>query len=92
MRLIYNQFKSPLEQTLMDVQILPMPAAGGLHRGPSSGQPVTTSTSRTRREIFAPLLPRYVEIEIYRALLESSASEQGARMTAMRNAARAPTS
>jgi F-type H+-transporting ATPase subunit gamma len=37
-------------------------------------------------EIFRSLLPRYVEIAIFRALLESSASEQGARMTAMRNA------
>mgnify|MGYP003946864541 CR=1 FL=1 len=37
-------------------------------------------------EILARLLPVYVETELYRALLESAASEQGARMTAMRNA------
>jgi F-type H+-transporting ATPase subunit gamma len=36
--------------------------------------------------ILESLLPAYVEIAVYRALLESSASEQGARMTAMRNA------
>ena len=36
--------------------------------------------------IFAGILPAYIEIAIYRALLESSASEQGARMTAMRSA------
>ena len=40
-------------------------------------------------EILARLLPVYVETELYRALLESSASEQGARMTAMRNASKA---
>jgi F-type H+-transporting ATPase subunit gamma len=39
-------------------------------------------------EILARLLPVYVETQIYRALLESSASEQGARMTAMRNASK----
>ena len=40
------------------------------------------------REILARLLPVYVETELYRALLESAASEQGARMTAMRNASK----
>ena len=39
-------------------------------------------------EILARLLPVYLETEIYRALLESAASEQGARMTAMRNASK----
>ena len=39
-------------------------------------------------EILARLLPVYVETQVYRALLESSASEQGARMTAMRNASK----
>ena len=49
----------------------------------------TSSTSRSREEILARLLPVYVETELYRALLESAASEQGARMTAMRNASKA---
>ena len=39
-------------------------------------------------EILARLLPVYLETQIYRALLESAASEQGARMTAMRNASK----
>ena len=39
-------------------------------------------------EILARLLPFYLETELYRALLESAASEQGARMTAMRNASK----
>jgi F-type H+-transporting ATPase subunit gamma len=41
------------------------------------------------RQILERLLPVYVETELYRALLESAASEQGARMTAMRNASKA---
>src|SRR5439155_20048566 len=41
------------------------------------------------QEILARLLPVYIETELYRALLESAASEQGARMTAMRNASKA---
>ena len=41
------------------------------------------------QEILARLLPIYVETELYRALLESAASEQGARMSAMRNASKA---
>ena len=49
----------------------------------------TSSTSRSREEILARLLPVYLETELYRALLESAASEQGARMTAMRNASKA---
>ena len=44
------------------------------------------STSRPRRELLDALLPLYVESQIYRALLESMASEFGARMTAMDNA------
>ena len=39
-------------------------------------------------QILERLLPVYVETEVYRALLESAASEQGARMTAMRNASK----
>ena len=48
----------------------------------------TSSTSRSPRRSSQRLLPVYVETELYRALLESAASEQGARMTAMRNASR----
>ncbi len=84
-RLIYNHFKTPIEQTLMDVQILPIAAAGDLHRGSRAAAGLVPLRAG-RGEIFDSLLPRYVEIAIFRALLESSASEQGARMSAMRNA------
>ncbi len=84
-RLIYNHFKSPIEQTLMDVQILPI-VPQEIYDKDRQRPLVTYLYEPEEAEIFAKLLPRYVEIAIFRALLESSASEQGARMTAMRNA------
>jgi F-type H+-transporting ATPase subunit gamma len=83
-QLIYNHFKSPLEQHLMNVTILPIPKeeVTDHHERPM----VSYLYEPDPGSIFSGLLPAYVEIAIYRALLESSASEQGARMTAMRNA------
>ena len=84
-RLIYNHFKTPIEQTLMDVQILPIQPQEIYTEGRE--RPLVSYLYEPEEaEIFASLLPRYVEIAIFRALLESSASEQGARMSAMRNA------
>jgi len=83
-RLAYNHFKSPIEQTLMDDVILPVP-----HEAVSDDDgrpPVSYIYEPAPEDILEGLLPAYVEIAVYRALLESSASEQGARMTAMRNA------
>jgi F-type H+-transporting ATPase subunit gamma len=84
-RLIYNHFKSSVEQTLMSVQILPIEPQE-IYAGERERPLVTYLYEPDEAEILASLLPRYVEIAIFRALLESSASEQGARMTAMRNA------
>jgi F-type H+-transporting ATPase subunit gamma len=84
-RLVYNHFTSPIEQTLLDDTILPVPreAVTDVERRPG---PVTYLYEPDPLVILEKLLPAYVEIAVYRALLESSASEQGARMTAMRNA------
>jgi F-type H+-transporting ATPase subunit gamma len=89
--LIYNHFKSPLEQTVMDTVILPIAPQDVYDDEADGGKrpPVSYLYEPQQSEIFARLLPKYVEIAIYRALLESSASEQGARMTAMRNASEA---
>jgi F-type H+-transporting ATPase subunit gamma len=86
-RLVYNHFTSPIEQTLMDDVILPVPklAAADDDERP----PVSYIFEPAPEDILAGLLPAYVEIAVYRALLESSASEQGARMSAMRNASEA---
>jgi len=84
-RLIYNHIKSPIEQKLMDVQILPIEPQEIYTEGRE--RPLVSYLYEPEEaDIFRSLLPRYVEIAIFRALLESSASEQGARMTAMRNA------
>jgi F-type H+-transporting ATPase subunit gamma len=89
--LVYNTFVSALTQSVTEQEILPIAAD------------VLETDEDERRDdalrgdfIFEPepeqilerLLPVYVETQIYRALLESSASEQGARMTAMRNASK----
>jgi F-type H+-transporting ATPase subunit gamma len=84
-RLIYNHFKSPMEQKLMDVTILPIRREEVIDERREK-RPVTYLYEPDPATIFEGLLPAYVEIAVYRALLESSASEQGARMTAMRNA------
>ncbi len=84
-RLIYNQFTSPMEQQLMDVAILPIRREEVIDEA-RERRPVTYLYEPDPATIFERLLPAYVEIAVYRALLESSASEQGARMTAMRNA------
>jgi F-type H+-transporting ATPase subunit gamma len=60
-------------------------AAGGAAAG-EPGRHATPEYEPSPEEILRRLVPDYVEISIYRALLESTASEHGARMTAMRNA------
>jgi len=84
-RLVYNHFTSPIEQTLLDDVILPVPREA-LTRDEKRNRPVTYLYEPEAADILERLLPAYVEIAVYRALLESSASEQGARMAAMRNA------
>ncbi len=84
-RLIYNRFRSPLEQTIKNVARLPI-AREAYTAEDVRGAPASFMYEPDPATIFEKLLPRYVEIAVFRALLESSASEQGARMTAMRNA------
>ena len=79
-RLVYNHFTSPIEQTLMDDVILPVPKLA-VTDGDDERPPVSYIYEPAPEDILAGLLPAYVEIAVYRALLESSASEQGARMS-----------
>jgi len=80
--LIYNEFKSVISQKLTVEQLLPLapfaPAPGMVMVDYIYEQPPA--------ELFAGMLPRYVEIQVFRALLESAASEHAARMTAMDSA------
>ena len=88
--LVYNAFVSPLVQRVTVGEILPVPLASlGQEAAEERSHPIDFFFEPEPRDILARLLPVYVETEIYRALLESAASEQGARMTAMRNASKA---
>jgi len=88
--LVYNAFVSPLVQKVTVTEVLPVSTElleGTAEDKPS--HPVDFFFEPEPRQILERLLPVYVETELYRALLESAASEQGARMTAMRNASKA---
>jgi F-type H+-transporting ATPase subunit gamma len=92
-RVVYNAFVSPLVQRVTVRELLPVPSElfeqEGEERVSEAGHPVDFFFEPEPRQILERLLPVYVETELYRALLESAASEQGARMTAMRNASKA---
>lgn len=79
--IIYNEFKSVLQQRVVVEQLLPVPR---VETGPQ--QTIEYIYEQPPAEIFGRLLPRYVETQVFRALLESVASEHGARMTAMDSA------
>jgi F-type H+-transporting ATPase subunit gamma len=87
---VYNAFVSALVQRVTVSEVLPVPLAQlAKDEEPAErSHPVDFFYEPEPREILARLLPVYVETEVYRALLESAASEQGARMTAMRNASK----
>jgi F-type H+-transporting ATPase subunit gamma len=89
---VYNRFVSPLVQRVTVQDVLPVPEEV-LRRGEEEEREEAALRGDfiyepEPEQILARLVPVYVETEIYRALLESAASEQGARMTAMRNASK----
>jgi F-type H+-transporting ATPase subunit gamma len=89
--LVYNEFKSVLSQRVVLEQLLPISRAKAEEAEGKSQQPVTLIDyiyEQPPEELFSNLLPRLVETQIFRALLESVASEQGARMTAMDSASK----
>jgi len=74
--LVYNEFKSMMAQKMVVARVLPVEL-------PEQSEPVDFIFEQPPLEMLESLLPRYVEIEVYRALLESTAAEHAARMTAM---------
>ncbi|MGA2469300.1 MAG: ATP synthase F1 subunit gamma [Solirubrobacteraceae bacterium] len=90
--IIYNGYVSPLTQRVTRETLLPVAAATilGEDEEPSSEAPARSRApveyEPDPEAILRVLVPDYVEISLYRALLESTASEHGARMTAMRSA------
>ena len=82
--IVYNDFKSAVKQDLITEQFLPMEPEDVEERkfGDMLFEP-------SQQEIVDVLVPKYLDVEMWRILLESNASEQGARMTAMENATEA---
>jgi F-type H+-transporting ATPase subunit gamma len=80
--LVYNEFKSVLQQRVIVEQLLPIP------RGEVEDTSVQIDYlyDPSPAEILNELLPRHVEVQVFRALLESAAAEHAARMTAMDSA------
>jgi F-type H+-transporting ATPase subunit gamma len=98
--LIYNRYVSPLTQHVWRQTLLPMQEAEVIGEGAAEEEADAEPSEAERAHeaalweyepeaeiLLARLIPEYVNISVYRALLESAASELGARMTAMRNAA-----
>jgi F-type H+-transporting ATPase subunit gamma len=100
--IFYNGYRSAISQEVRRETLLPLQQASILQEGQSEDEEDADREDRVDgdrdephalveyepdpEEILRRLVPDYVEISIYRALLESTASEHGARMTAMRNA------
>lgn len=79
--LVFTRFISTLSQKPVIETLLPLEAPPSLQ--PSKAEYIYEPNAR---EVLADLLPRFVEVQVYAALLEAAASEQSARMVAMRNA------
>lgn len=89
--LIYNEFKSVLQQRVILEQLLPVARSKEEVVDAKSAQPVNLVDyiyEQPPAEMFSRLLPRLIETQIFRALLESVASEHGARMSAMDSASK----
>ncbi len=90
--IIYNHFQSAMTQIVTTQQLIPFRSS----KGEDAGEPEAAAGAARavyefepdEQEILADLLPRNLGVQIFHALLENAASEQGARMTAMDNATR----
>jgi F-type H+-transporting ATPase subunit gamma len=83
--LVYNEFKSAMSQRIVVEQLLPIPRLEG---GGTAGPTVDYLYEPSPEQIFKDLLPRHVQVQVYRALLESNAAFFAAQMTAMDAATR----
>jgi F-type H+-transporting ATPase subunit gamma len=77
--LVYNEFKSVIQQRIVVEQLLPIQKLAASEEASLIGY----IYEQPAGEIFGSLIPKHVEVQVYRALLESAAAEYGARMTAM---------
>jgi F-type H+-transporting ATPase subunit gamma len=90
--IVYNRFRSAISQIPTFQQLIPLPAesakADEQEAVASAALPVLYEYEPNEESILNDLLPRNVTVQLFKALLENAASEQGARMTAMDNASR----
>ncbi len=80
---IYNEFKSAIQQNVVSEQILPFETDEAMAQTHSS---IDFIYEPGKEEILRTLIPRHLNIQMWKILLESNAAEQGARMTAMESA------
>ncbi|MDH5525859.1 MAG: ATP synthase F1 subunit gamma [Nitrospirota bacterium] len=80
--LVYSQFKSVISQQATCQQLLPIPVEA------KAGSEQTFTYEPDEEEVLGALLPKYIEVQLFQAMMESAASEHGARMTAMDAASR----
>jgi len=98
--LIYTEFRSALQQRVTISRLIPIEPGLSASEGKGRVGEGTLTTEETmsvggsclfepsKKEVLTKLLPHYIEVQIFRALLEAAASEMGARMTAMDSATR----
>ena len=90
--IVYNGYESALTQRVVVEEVLPIPRTALEDEEEKSSYEIALEGDfiyePEPEEILTRLLPTYLETTVYRALLESAASEHGARMTAMRNASK----
>ena len=94
--LVYNEFRSVMTQRVVVERLLPIPrleippSPGGFGEtgGMAQAPPIDYLYEPTPEELFTTLIPRHVEVQVFRALLESNAAFYAAQMTAMDSASR----
>jgi F-type H+-transporting ATPase subunit gamma len=82
--LVYNEFKSVIQQKITIERLLPIPRQAVSEKEPAFDYIYEPGPG----DIYERILPRHVEVQVWRALLESQAAEHGARMAAMDSATR----
>jgi F-type H+-transporting ATPase subunit gamma len=86
--LVYNRFQNVITQVPTEQRLIPAPLPEVAATAPASGASALYEYEPSETEILEALLPQNLAIQIYRALLESAAGEQGSRMSAMDSATR----
>ena len=88
--LFYSRFKNVITQVPTELKLIPahIEPSDEEEKAPASGAQACYEYEPEEKELLAELLPRNISVQIFRALLENAAGEQGARMSAMDNATR----